>query len=177
MSLDEKIQQLRKASGLSQEQLADQLGVSRQAVSKWELNDSVPDIDKIVLVSNLFSISTDELLKDIKSEGCHQEQSNGSPTASLKSIVKLNFANRQITIGMRVLIVGLIMLVLEFMFLPIYGWIHKTVVDGQGFYSDAINYAKVQPMPIVFTLTAIVILGGLSYMAIGYLSKKKNKTK
>lgn len=64
MSIGDKIQQLRKASNLSQEQLANQLDVSRQAISKWELNESMPDPDKIVLLSDIFSVSTDYLLRD-----------------------------------------------------------------------------------------------------------------
>ncbi len=62
MNIGEKIQQLRKAKNLSQEQLAVQLEVSRQAVSKWELNESTPDTDKIILISKIFSVSTDYLL-------------------------------------------------------------------------------------------------------------------
>ena len=64
MTLGEKIQKLRKSCGLSQLQLAEQLDVSRQSVSKWELNESVPDINKIVRLSELFSVSVDELLKE-----------------------------------------------------------------------------------------------------------------
>lgn len=62
MKIGEKIQQLRKAKNLSQEQLAVQLEVSRQAVSRWELNESTPDTDKIILISRIFSVSTDYLL-------------------------------------------------------------------------------------------------------------------
>ncbi|MDP2814081.1 MAG: helix-turn-helix transcriptional regulator [Erysipelotrichaceae bacterium] len=62
MKIGEKIQQLRKANNLSQEQLAVQLEVSRQAVSRWELNESTPDTDKIILISRIFSVSTDHLL-------------------------------------------------------------------------------------------------------------------
>ncbi len=62
MNIGEKIQQLRKSQNLSQEQLAVQLEVSRQAVSKWELNESTPDTDKIILISKIFSVSTDYLL-------------------------------------------------------------------------------------------------------------------
>ena len=62
MSLGEKIQQLRKAGSFSQEQLADNLNVSRQAISKWETDQSSPDIEKILAISTFFSISTDELL-------------------------------------------------------------------------------------------------------------------
>lgn len=64
MTLGEKIQICRKSKGLSQEELASALGVSRQALSKWECNTSFPDIDKIVALSNYFSVSADYLLKD-----------------------------------------------------------------------------------------------------------------
>lgn len=64
MTLGEKIQQLRKSRGMSQEQLAEKINVSRQSISKWELNDSIPDLNKIVMLSELFSISIDELIKE-----------------------------------------------------------------------------------------------------------------
>ena len=64
MILADKIMELRKRSGWSQEDLAGQLGVSRQAVSKWESAASIPDLDKILKLSRLFGVSTDLLLKD-----------------------------------------------------------------------------------------------------------------
>ncbi len=64
MILGEKITQLRKQRDWSQEDLASQLGISRQSVSKWESGASIPDLDKIVSMSRLFSVSTDYLLKE-----------------------------------------------------------------------------------------------------------------
>lgn len=64
MSISVKLQQLRKSNGMSQEQLAEKLEVSRQAVSKWESGSSSPDIEKIALLSKLFNVSTDYLIKD-----------------------------------------------------------------------------------------------------------------
>lgn len=64
MILADKIINMRKKAGWSQEELAEQLGVSRQSVSKWESSQSVPDMDKIVRMSDIFSVSTDFLLKD-----------------------------------------------------------------------------------------------------------------
>ncbi len=63
MKLGQKIAELRKKSGLSQEALAEKMNVSRQAVSKWESNQSIPDIEKIVDLSELFGVTTDYLLK------------------------------------------------------------------------------------------------------------------
>lgn len=62
--LSEKIYQLRRKSGLSQEQLAEKIGVSRQAVSKWEGGLSAPDLDKLKALSEYFQVTMDELTKD-----------------------------------------------------------------------------------------------------------------
>ena len=64
MILADKIIDLRKKAGWSQEELAEKLGVSRQSVSKWEGAQSIPDMNKILQLSDLFGVSTDYLLKD-----------------------------------------------------------------------------------------------------------------
>lgn len=64
MTLGEKIFNLRTGQGLSQESLGEKLGVSRQSVSKWETDQSIPELDKIVAVSDIFGVSTDYLLKE-----------------------------------------------------------------------------------------------------------------
>ena len=66
MNLADRIQHLRKARGISQEELADKIGVSRQAVSKWESEQSIPDIEKIILLSDYFETTTDFLLNGIE---------------------------------------------------------------------------------------------------------------
>jgi transcriptional regulator with XRE-family HTH domain len=62
MTFGDRLQALRKARGLSQEQLADEMQISRQAVSKWESGQSEPDTDKIVMLSKYFGVTTDYLL-------------------------------------------------------------------------------------------------------------------
>lgn len=64
MELKDKILKLRKTKGFSQQELADQLGVSRQSISKWELGESSPDINNIITLSEVFNVSTDYLLKE-----------------------------------------------------------------------------------------------------------------
>ena len=64
MILADKIITLRKKNGLSQEELAEKLGVSRQAISKWESAHSIPELDKILQLGYIFGVSTDYLLKD-----------------------------------------------------------------------------------------------------------------
>lgn len=64
MKLNEKILYYRKAAKLSQEELAEQIGVSRQAVSKWELDAATPEIDKLLSLARIFGVTTDELLSE-----------------------------------------------------------------------------------------------------------------
>lgn len=59
MTIADRIQSLRKAKGMSQEELADKVGVSRQAVSKWESEQATPDLDKVVIMSDFFEVTTD----------------------------------------------------------------------------------------------------------------------
>lgn len=70
MILADRIVELRKKKGWSQEELAEAAGVTRQSVSKWESAQSVPDLDKILKLAEIFGVTTDYLLKDEKtSEG------------------------------------------------------------------------------------------------------------
>ena len=66
MKFNEKLIKLRKASGLSQEELADKLNVARQTVSKWELGETTPEMNKLVELSDLFNVSIDEMVKETK---------------------------------------------------------------------------------------------------------------
>lgn len=66
MDIGDRIQGLRKSRGISQEELADKIGVSRQAVSKWESGQNAPDLEKVVLLSDFFETSTDYLLKGVE---------------------------------------------------------------------------------------------------------------
>ena len=81
MILADKIVSLRKKAGWSQEELAEQLGVTRQSVSKWEGAQSVPDMDKVVQMSRLFGVTTDYLLKDELEEEtpCAAAQEDDTP--------------------------------------------------------------------------------------------------
>lgn len=64
MAVSDKLYALRKKEGLSQEQLADKLNVSRQAISKWETGSAVPESEKLLAISKYFNVSLDYLMKD-----------------------------------------------------------------------------------------------------------------
>ena len=68
VSLEEQIKHYRKQAGLSQEKMAEKIGVSRQAITKWENGTGTPDITNLMAIADLFQISVDELLSNEKSE-------------------------------------------------------------------------------------------------------------
>lgn len=86
MILADKIILLRKKNGWSQEELAEQLNVSRQSVSKWESGASIPDLEKIVKMSGLFGVSTDFLLKDELEEIAFSEEPESGEEEGVRSV-------------------------------------------------------------------------------------------
>ena len=86
MILADKIIDLRKRSGLSQEELAEKIGVSRQSVSKWESAQSVPDLNKIIALSEIFGVSTDYLLKDSIEEADFSMTEDSSSEPPLRQV-------------------------------------------------------------------------------------------
>lgn len=86
MTIGEQIQTLRISMGITQEALAEKLDVSRQSVSKWELGQAVPDVEKIIRMSEIFNVSTDKiLLTDSESKNINQ---NPLHMASIYLVVK-----------------------------------------------------------------------------------------
>ena len=119
MILADKIIDLRKKNGWSQEELAEKLGVSRQSVSKWEGAQSVPDMGRVVQMSELFGVSTDYLLKDSLEK---EEPAEDAPTDSMTRTVDMEEANaflrvkeknaRQVALGVLLCILSPICLIL-----------------------------------------------------------------
>lgn len=89
MNISDRIQNLRKVKGITQEELADKAGVSRQAVSKWESGQSLPDLDKVVVMSEYFGVTTDYILKGI--ENPKQEEKKTDANISVIAATVLNF--------------------------------------------------------------------------------------
>ncbi|MCM1254401.1 MAG: helix-turn-helix domain-containing protein [Clostridium sp.] len=95
MTLGEKIYGLRTQKGLSQETFGEMLGVSRQSVSKWETNQSVPELEKVIAISELFDVTTDYLLKDREIERIEQppaEETGRSAADTTSSSYMINTA-------------------------------------------------------------------------------------
>jgi len=181
MSLGTKIKQLRKAAGLSQEQLADLIGMSRQAVSKWETDQSTPDVDKLLLLCDTFHVSPDELL-GVCVLGNESDSCSSRMNTKLAECVKMNFQRRCFTAGWITALVGVVLLIAEYFSL----FILKNAAikldfetnSGLGFYNNAMEYAAVPPMPIIFGITiAVIAIGALIAVASLVFTRFMQKSK
>ena len=159
MPLSENITQLRRAMGLSQEQLAQQIGVSRQTISKWETGQSAPELEKLVTLSQIFGVSTDELLGN----ACPSQKDTTSSPSPAKQYIRANFLRRLFTVGWITALMGVLALLAEYICLF---FIRNSTVEvnashGMGFYINPIQYLNTPPMNYVVTITVIVIILGL----------------
>lgn len=123
MEFNNKLYELRKQKGLSQEELANKMNVSRQTVSKWELGDSTPDMEKLIGLSDLFDISLDELV--LGKEGKVQAQESKTSdivhvveekvlTQKNKKVAKKGFKITMIILGI-ILVLDVISMVVYFL--------------------------------------------------------------
>lgn len=115
MEFNNKLYELRKQKGFSQEELAGRLNVSRQTISKWEIGESTPDMEKLIAISDLFEVSLDELVKGEKAES--RETSEQTSKSELYSDIKENVLTEENKVkakkGLEIagIIVGIIVLI------------------------------------------------------------------
>ena len=96
MSLGEKLLKLRKKKGLSQEEVADKLYVTRQTISKWETDQSMPDFDKVVPICQLYEISTEELFCDeVESSRCDESRAQEAVNVSSSTSALLEYNHKK----------------------------------------------------------------------------------
>lgn len=134
MTLGEKIQDLRKRSGLSQDILAEQLEVTRQAVSKWERDEAIPEADKIVRLARLFGVSTDYLLMEEAAAPAAPIQQSGYRSANSFGRQLERFARRHGYKGG--FIVGGIGALICAVSLILRSWVNNTVSNMTGIFNS-----------------------------------------
>lgn len=174
MKLYEKITLYRKKNGLSQEELAEKIGVSRQAVSKWETGDALPEITKLKALADTFNVTVDFLLDENKAEFLQQSD---SPSVSVldKYADKIddcvdNISNKSGT------------------FLKKYGWLSGIVLILFGIYRIVINIFTIAPIfefnffdssisGFALILSIFQILIGIAFIVGGIIVIKKFKPK
>ena len=144
--------EIRTQAGMTQEQLAEKLNVSRQTISKWESDNSSPDIESVVKVSKLFRVSLDDLLQ----EGETSVTNKNNERITLEDLVKINLHNRRTTL---LLISGLIFImisILNFAYvmalqsttISIQYMLYRYIVTGQ-YESAPIDYMRLMIPSII----------------------------
>lgn len=155
MNLGERLLEYRKEKKLSQEEAAEKIGVSRQTISKWETNQSVPDFDKIIPICELYGITTNELITGDK-ESKHNEETNDS-TDVQNDIEYERKRNKKKAL---VISISVFLYIIGTFALPY-------MVEG-------LNYSDTHALMISATLWAIATFM-LIYFFTAYPSKEKDK--
>lgn len=171
MEIGNKINQLRKLSGMTQEQLAENLNVSRQTISKWESDSTSPDLESMVKISRIFHVSLDDLLKE--GEAGVADKTEGQIT--LEDLMKINLYNRKMTL---LLIGGLIFImvsILNFAYvialqsttLSTQYMLYRYIVTGQ--YENApIDYMRLMLPSIAAAAIGVILF-------ISYAMERRNR--
>ncbi len=165
MELGKKIYQLRKLSGMTQEQLAEKLNISRQTLSKWENGTGMPDVESVVRLSILFHTSLEELLLE---EEDHVEEKNReelkSTQITLEDLMRINAHNRKMNLlfcsGLLFLAIGIILAgfekMLETTTLSLEYMLYRYMATGD-YQALPVNYSKLM-IPAVLAGTVGLIL-------------------
>ncbi len=145
MTMGERIQDLRKRQGMSQEALAEQMQVSRQAVSKWERGEAMPDTGNVVQLSKLFQVSTDYLLQ----EGCKKT----IQTTSLAGTEKTRRFKLKYAVGL-----GLILLLIAAVIVIRHHLRNRSFYGGMELAPGELIFVIINLIIIVFTVFLMVLL-------------------
>lgn len=173
MKIGNKINQLRKISGMTQEQLAEKLNVSRQTISKWESGGTLPDIDSIVKVSKLFHVSLDDLLM----EGEVSMTNKKEEQITIEDLMKINLHNRKMTLllisGLFFIMIGILnfayVVALQTTTLSTQYMLYRYIVMGQ-YESAPIDYMRL--------MLPSIIAGAVGLMlCVSYIIKNRKKEK
>jgi transcriptional regulator with XRE-family HTH domain len=171
MNVGEKIKKIRKMAGMTQEELAEKMNVSRQTISKWEKEISSPDLDSAIALCELFEISLDDLMKG--------EQSVREEKISLQDMIKINQRNQKQTVllisGLFFLMIGalatLFIVAIESSTNSIEYMLYRYIVTGQ--YSSApIDYGRLMAPAIL--LIAIGVILSMVYTIEKWKGKKRD---
>jgi transcriptional regulator with XRE-family HTH domain len=170
MTMGEKILNMRKARGWNQEELAERVGVTRQAVSRWEAGSAKPDADKIITICDLFGVSADYLLRDQYSGEGSAAQPEKQPVNALAEKAQ-SMTQQQRAAGIASAIGGLIIFALKLIHIlkdTNYYYYTVTGEEIEGFRAFLIN----EELVLLWYPAMIAFLGGLIYLIIWPVIKK-----
>jgi len=161
MNMGEKILMLRKARGWSQEELADRIGVTRQAVSRWESGNAKPDADKLIAISDQFGVTADYLLREQYTETVSSER------GYVKQRGRVSLTGNQV-MGLSLFALGLLILI----GLEILCVIHPhTLYTDTKVYQGLAAYVRVYHLQWITWILYLLIATGLILILVEPIKK------
>ena len=155
MDFNEKLQELRKNRGMTQEELAEALYVSRTAISKWESGRGYPNIDSLKDISNFFSVSIDELLSGEKLLSIAEKENN----ANIRKLFQLTYG-----------IVDLFSFIL--IILPLY----PNAIDGFVYSVNLLNYTQISQVNKIVYWVMFILLFVIGIVQLTLTKATENKS-
>lgn len=174
MTMGEKILNMRKARGWSQEELADRVGVTRQAVSRWESGSAKPDADKIIAVCDLFGVSADYLLRDRYDGEQVSNEAKGPEATALTSSIRGMSLKQWAAVG--AIVLGMVMIfAIKFLYALMHGNTYTMVTDTVIYHGfDA--FVRMAELRFLWYLGIFLVIGGiLGLLLPPFWRKEKEK--
>lgn len=171
MKIGNKLNQLRKLSGMTQEQLAEKINVSRQTISKWESDNTSPDLESIVKISKIFHVSLDDLLKEAKTSMTNRNNEQ----ITLEDLMKINLHNRKM---MLLLIGGLLSVMVSILNFAYVMALQSTTLSTQYMLYRYIATGQYANAPVDYMRLMIpsMITGAIGLVLfISYIVKSRKK--
>ena len=171
MKIGNKLNQLRKLSGMTQEQLAEKLNVSRQTISKWESDRTSPDLESIVNISRIFHVSLDDLLKEGEAGVANKKDEQ----LTLEDLMKINLHNRKMSL---LLISGLIFIMVSILNFAYVVALQNTTLSTQYMLYRYIATGQYENAPVDYMRLMIpsIIAGAIGVILfISYAIEKRKK--
>ena len=169
MTMGEKILNMRKARGWNQEELAERIGVTRQAVSRWESGAAKPDADKIIAICDLFGVSADYLLRD---RYCGEEsgvQPEKQPVTALGAKVR-SFTLQQWTALGSAMAGGLVLFVLKLIY--VLKDTNYSYYNGNTHYQGFQAFLRTEELFFIWFIAMLAFVGGLMFLFVWPIIRK-----
>ena len=169
MTMGEKILNMRKARGWNQEELAERIGVTRQAVSRWESDSAKPDADKIIAICDIFGVSADYLLRDQYSGEGSAAQRETLPATALGAKVQSLTMKQWMALG-SAMAGAFVLFVLKLIY--IFKDTNYSYHNGYSHYQGFQAFLRMEELFFIWFIAMLAFVGGLIFLFVWPIIRK-----
>ena len=166
MNLSDNLKKIRKEHNLSQEQLADKLGVSRQSVSKWESNQAYPEMDKVLQICKMFNVNIDELMNQDINSVKESKQSKSNLNKYVKDL--LEFMTKTVDMFCNMKFKDIIKCLIEQLFVVFIIWLVFAIIGGigNGIFSNIFHFLPLNVYKVIYSIFSSIYILLVSILGI-----------